>query len=145
MVDPTELVFDCDECDGAFKKTIFGFDWRFQRVKFGAKGCFIDVDEFDGLGVYCSEHCMRVHFPKEMAVHGIPVPPHRPDVGPVEVCALCERPVDMTRYHLAFCLDEWEVLPGAGGGKEVWDENVAVMCNTCAPTELIRQLLPFNF
>ena len=132
MFDATEMNFDCEACERSFKKNIFGLDRRFERVEFEASKYVIHVDGFDGLRCYCSENCMRTHFPREMAAQGIPIPHRRPVVGPVEVCARCRGPVDMTRYHLAFILDEWEVLP-EGGGQTLWDECVAVVCTTCVP------------
>ena len=136
MSDATEMDFECFECNRSFKKTVFNLDRRFERVEFAANANIIDVEDCEGLSCYCSELCMRVHFPKEMAAQGVPIPQQRPDLGPIEVCALCKGPVDMTQYHLTFLLEKWEDQGLAG--ETLWDEYVAVVCETCAPRRSVE-------
>lgn len=131
MADATEMDFECFECNRSFRKTVFNLDRRFERVEFAESANIIDVEDCEGLCCYCSEPCMRLHFPKEMAAQGVPIPQQRPDLGPIEVCALCKGPVDMALYHLTFLLEKWEDQGWAG--ETLWEEYVAVVCDKCAP------------
>jgi hypothetical protein len=126
-----ETDFECYECKRLFAKTVFNLDRRFERTEFQATQNIIDVEDCEGLCCYCSEHCMRAHFPSEMAAQGVPIPQQRPDIGPIEVCAICKGMVDMAQFHLTFLLEKWEDQGWAG--ETLWDEYVAVVCDTCAP------------
>jgi len=131
MTEHSETGYECFECNAMFRKHVFGLNRQFERVGFGTSMPVIDVEHSDGLTCYCSDRCMNIHFPKEMVNQGVPIPAVRPDIGPVEVCAVCKGPVDMLRWHLTFVLEEFEDMGWCAQPK--WSEYVAVVCNYCTP------------
>jgi len=56
-----------------------------------------------------------------------------PDIGPIELCSRCGKPVDMTKFHLTYVESileqEWERMSASVLESVV----LAVLCNACSP------------
>ena len=71
-----------------------------------------------------------------MAALRIRVPNQRPGVGPVEVCARCWGPGDMSNWHLVFLESDTNTKGTSVKPEEV--EYIATVCRTCAPVFTYR-------
>ena len=123
--------YECFECKKSFQTIVFSLNRQYERVEFEHSMPIISVEDAEGLTCYCSSVCMRLHFPKAMAEQNTPIPAQRPDLGPIEACAVCKGPVDMTRFHLAFELEKFK--DEGWSAQPLWQEYVAVVCSECAP------------
>jgi hypothetical protein len=110
-----------------FSGRVFELTRRWQYADLGFEGLSIEVFESLSLGVYCSVGCLRSQ--REELMAGIPIRPVV--VGPVDRCAECSGPVDMTEIHMAIVEEDY-ILSNDG-----IDENpalvLAVVCTTCSP------------
>ena len=123
--------YECYACDRAFRSRVFSLNRQFERVTFGSPMPIVSVEHADGLACYCSASCMNLHYPREMVKQQVPIPALQPDVGPVEVCAICKGPVDMTRLHLTFILEECKDMGWCF--QPTQSDCIAVVCDVCVP------------
>lgn len=63
------------------------------------------------------------------------VPIRRPGIGPVESCAKCGGPVDMSEFHLTYIEDEG-IDDGLSVSRTINVEYLAVVCKRCCPREV---------
>lgn len=124
--------FECCQCSTMFRRLLWSLDRSFERVEFGGPMPEVEVIGAEGIGNYCSCACMVAHVPKAMEDERVPIPAVPPSLGPVESCALCRGPVDMTRFHLTYGRCQVEQVSSMTM-RPLWSDTVAVICNTCRP------------
>ncbi|MGO4393416.1 hypothetical protein AB4Z46_18840 [Variovorax sp. M-6] len=124
--------FYCMTCNARFYKPLFDVTRAIERVHFFADGRWpeVDVTHAEGIGVYCSASCRALGLPALMAAERVPIPEHPPDIGPVEICARCSGPVDMTAFHLTY--SQCEIVYGETCGQASNLEYLAVVCDRCS-------------
>lgn len=127
--------YECFQCKRLFTRHVFGLTREREKVEFFEDSYpEISIEDAEGLTCYCSSACMYLHYPSVMAAQGVPIPKHRPQIGPTETCAVCQGPVDMTRWHLTYLTDEFEdnglVAQPLDTGHL---RTIAVVCDTCVP------------
>jgi hypothetical protein len=91
----------------------------------------VEIEDAEGIGVFCSQGCLDAGRAPVMNADGVSIPAVRPGIGPIESCAKCSGPVDMSEWHLTYtdgCLEEVH-----GGVKYLDVDYVAVVCRECAP------------
>lgn len=116
-----------------FPETWYDLSRALERVHYKSPWSLdeVEVQASEGIGVFCSQLCLDAGREAVMNASGVPIPAVRPGIGPVESCAKCARPVDMSDWHLTYtdgCLEE--------KGDEVRViavDYVAVVCRDCAP------------
>jgi hypothetical protein len=125
--------WQCAHCTVAFAGLVLTLNRAYERVHFSRlKGpARVEIQEAAGAAAYCSRSCFDLHLPLAMAELSIPIPRRRPSIGPVESCARCDRPVDMSDWHLTVTASlEFEL----DWGMQPLDvDYVAVLCRTCLP------------
>jgi len=119
-------------CEARFENPLFDVTRAMERVHFGPEGRLneVQVTHAEGFGVFCSAACRTKGIEALMAEEKVPVPRHPPDIGPVEVCAICSSPVDMTVFHLTYsqCEVDFRQLFGQPSDHEY----LAVVCDGCS-------------
>ncbi|MBP0622925.1 hypothetical protein [Cupriavidus consociatus] len=98
-----------------------------------------DVGDYLWMEEFCSCDCRAAARPSVLAKHDIPV--RYPGSGPVETCARCGAPVDMTAWHLAVYQIDMRivsdvVLQPTNGTL------LAVLCRRCCPAEAGAEVEP---
>ncbi|TCG02932.1 hypothetical protein BZM27_52185 [Paraburkholderia steynii] len=68
-----------------------------------------------------------------MASEGVPI--RRVGTTPIEMCAKCGGPVDMSEFHLAYLEDESKI-EGLFQARTVSLDYLAVICRQCRPLTL---------
>ncbi|KGR99292.1 hypothetical protein X946_1063 [Burkholderia sp. ABCPW 111] len=122
--------YDCFHCGRLFRTTVFEVIRERDRVYFDTDPPSVEVRESEGLECYCSRMCLDACAPIVMAREGTPISP--PGIGPVEVCARCKGPVDMTRFHLTYLASCAMYIGFAMQTLET--DYLAVVCNHCSIT-----------
>lgn len=124
--------FYCMTCNARFEKPLFDVTRAFERVDFCPDGRLpeIEITHAEGVGVDCSASCRAQGLPALMAGEQVPLPEHPPEIGPVEVCARCSGPVDMTAFHLTY--SQCEIVYGEACGQASNLEYLAVVCDRCS-------------
>jgi hypothetical protein len=89
------------------------------------------IEEHHWLEQYCSERCREARLETVMAREAVPI--RRPGLGPIELCAKCRSPVDMSRLHLTYL--ETKYIDEQGAFTPVDADYLAVLCRRCAPEE----------
>lgn len=132
MKEEDYLEFECCQCTTMFRRLLWSLDRSFERVEFGGPMPEVEVIGAEGVAEYCSCECMAAHVPTAMEGERVPIPAVPPTIGPVESCALCRGPVDMTTFHLAYGRSQVEQISNLSM-QPIWTDAVAVICNTCRP------------
>lgn len=127
--------FECMSCSKLFEQRWFDLGRSFERVHFRSPESFdeVEVGGAEGVGVFCSSGCLRAGRTGLMLDEGVPIPSIRPGIGPVEQCAKCRRPVDMSAWHLTYTEGEYLEEDGRFGIQTVDMQYVALVCRDCAP------------
>ena len=125
--------FECMTCGTMFERRWFDIGRSFQRVHFRSPGALdeIEVADAEGIGVFCSQDCLDAGRASLMQEQGVPIPSVRPGLGPVEKCAKCAGPVDMSAWHLTYTDGEYE--EEKNGVRAIEVDYIAVVCRQCAP------------
>jgi hypothetical protein len=72
--------------------------------------------------------------PEAMRQEQVPIPAIPPGIGPVEQCAMCKGPVDMSDFHLTYDKSHCErTTPLAMRPIDV--DCLAVVCKMCRPSQ----------
>ncbi|WP_155681571.1 hypothetical protein [Burkholderia stagnalis] len=122
--------YECFHCGRQFRTTVFEVIRERERMHFDTDPPTIEVQEAEGLECYCSCACLAARAPIVMAREKTPI--RSPGFGPVEVCARCEGPVDMTRFHLTYLASSAMHEGFAMRTLEV--DYLAVVCDHCSNT-----------
>jgi hypothetical protein len=109
MDDDGPMDFYCMTCNTCFEKPLFDVTRSMERVHFCAAPRLNEIEtrHAEGIGVFCSDTCRALGLPALMSTERVPIPGHPPGIGPVEICARCSGPVDMTAFHLTYSKCEW--------------------------------------
>ena len=125
--------FECMICGKMFEERWFDIGRAFERVHFRSPDALdeVEVSFADGIGVFCSQGCLDAGRATLMQEEGVPIPSVRPGIGPVEQCARCAGPVDMSDWHLTYT--DGQYLENQGGVRVIEIDYIAVACRECAP------------
>ncbi len=92
--------YECFTCSVRFKWRVFSITREWERVHFGKALPEIEIVGAEGLECYCSKPCLARRRDEVMVREGVPI--RYPDIVPVERCAKCGGPVDMSEFHLTY-------------------------------------------
>jgi hypothetical protein len=121
-------VFECYNCGRAFYSPVFNLSRESSRTHFDSAIPEIETRDAYVLECYCSASCREARRSLVMNNEGVPV--RRVGIGPVEPCAICGGPVDMTRFHRAYT--DTEDVPVSPFSMETLNaEFIAVVCSAC--------------
>lgn len=125
--------FECMTCGKMFERRWFDIGRSYERVHFRSPGApdEVEVADAEGIGVFCSQSCLDAGRAGLMKKQGVPIPSIRPGIGPVEQCAKCEGPVDMSAWHLTHTDGEYQEEPGFV--RSIDFDYLAVVCRKCSP------------
>src|SRR5512139_3381180 len=107
------MEFECIHCRKAFTGKWFDIGRAYERVHYSSPAALdeVEVADAEGIGVFCSSQCLEAGRGTVMLEQGVAIPAVRPGIGPIEECAKCRKPVDMSHWHLTFtdgCLEDEE-------------------------------------
>jgi hypothetical protein len=127
--------FECMLCRQLFEQRWFDLARSLERVHFRSPEAFdeVEVSDAESVGVFCSSGCLQAGRAQLMQDQGVPIPSVRPGIGPLEQCAKCHRPVDMSAWHLTYTECESLEEVGRFGIQTIELGYVAVVCRDCAP------------
>ena len=129
--------FECMTCGKMFERTWFDISRTRERVRYKSPTAVdeVEISFGDGIGVFCSRACLEGGRAAVMQEQGVPIPTDRPDIGPIEACARCSGPVDMSDWHLTFSEGK---LEGEGGSVATLEfDYLAVVCKRCSPSQSV--------
>lgn len=127
------IEFECMSCGVMFNRTWFEVSRGFERVHFNSPAALDEVETSlsENLSAACSRACHSTTRLAVMREQAVPIPTVRPSIGPVEACARCSGPVDMSDWHLTFGDAKMEE---EGWGAETLEfDYLAVVCKKCEP------------
>jgi len=134
------IEFDCATCGPKIGFALFDVAREYERMRYSgpteSDDVEIDVSSAASIAIYCSKVCRDQGRPVVMSEMRICPSIQPPSFGPVEVCARCAGPVDMSDWHLAIL--ESDTNTTALPFKPVEVEYIAVICRTCAPISTFR-------
>ena len=127
----------CNVCEQPLGNPQFGISRQFERTIFSKNDDLDEVEVIDSneIRAYCSSECLNKN--RDLLLAQENVRASYPGIGPVESCSRCGRPVDMTRFHMAWVEDEVEIQ-----GYEATPINaevLAVACDQCVPPSRATQ------
>ncbi len=133
------MEFECMNCGKMFTRKWYDLSRTYERVHYKSPTLLdeVEIEDAEGIGTFCSQQCLDVGRAPVMRDEGVPIPSARPGIGPVESCAKCSGPVDMSDWHLTYtdgCLEE-----DCGGVKTLEVDYLAVVCRECAPRADLEQ------
>lgn len=125
--------FFCETCGKPFRTPMFDVAKEYERTIFQEND---NMPEFEiigsvGIGEYCSKVC-RDQARGDLLLREN-VRATYPDIGPIEPCSRCGKPVDMTKFHLAYVESVLDLEPGHMSTNVLESVVLAVLCNTCSP------------
>lgn len=123
-------------CSKMFSSVWYDIGSRRERVIFSSPRALdeIEVLSAEGIGVFCSADCHQAGRSEVMRDQGVPIPSVPPDLGPVERCAKCKGPVDMSDWHLMYT--EGVIKETSSGIAALRESLLAVVCKKCSPSGL---------
>ncbi len=124
--------FECMYCRKMFTRKWHDLSKAFERVHYLSPPSLheVEIDGAHSIGVFCTQGCLDLGRAALMDTEGVPIPTVRPGIGPVESCAKCSGPVDMSDWHLTYtegCLIE----EPEGKSRILEVDYVAVVCREC--------------
>jgi hypothetical protein len=125
--------YECFTCLKRFRGRVFNNSPEWERVHYGAEIPEVEIEDAWGLECYCSRSCQKARRAEVMAREDVPI--RRPGIGPLEMCAKCLGPVDMTEFHLTYIEDE-TVDESTFVSRTVNLDYLAVVCRQCRPRAL---------
>jgi hypothetical protein len=111
---------------------IWSLDRAHERTEFMEPLPEVEIIDSCAVDCFCSRECLDAGLAAAMARQRVPIPASPACIGPVETCAVCRKPVDMTQFHLALGTSQCQELETIGM-QPVWYEPLAVVCTTCRP------------
>jgi hypothetical protein len=134
------IEFECATCGPKVGIALFDVAREYERLRYSGSTesdeVEIDVSSAASIAIYCSKLCRDQGRPLVMAAMHVSLPIHRPSFGPIEVCARCLAPVDMSDWHLTILESDTNTTGLPFKPFEV--EYIAVICRTCAPASTFR-------
>lgn len=125
--------FECMTCGKMFEWRWFDIGRSFERVHFSSPDALdqVEISGAESIGIFCSRGCLDARRLAVMQEQGVPIPARRPGIGPVEHCAKCAGPVDMSDWHLTYTDGVYQ--DEQVGVRTVELDYIAVVCRECAP------------
>ena len=122
--------FQCFACGAHFDGKLFDIAREYIRVIYNSPPQLHerDVHSADAIGEFCSSECRERGRSAVLARDGVSIPAMRPGIEPIEICARCSGPVDMSDWHVLITesdLDE--------SFRTLDSKYLAVFCATCEP------------
>jgi hypothetical protein len=127
------MTFECMQCSKLFERKWYEVSRAFERVHFMSPTRYdeVEVAYSEGIGEFCSQACLNLGLPTIMEQQCVPIPAVRPGIEPIESCAKCSGPVDMSDWHLTYTSGCFE---DTGSGIKILDvDYIVVVCRECAP------------
>lgn len=118
----------CCYCDDEFSVRVFEISREWHCIHFECRIPEVEINDSLSLEYYCSRFCLTMRKHEVMERAGIPI--RRAGIGPIERCAKCGGPVDMTRFHLAVVEEEYTC--DDCGIQMAQSIVLAVVCNRCS-------------
>jgi hypothetical protein len=115
-----------------FQSTVFEIIREWNRTHFEDDPPSVEIQGAWGLECYCSRECLNARRVAVMAAENVPI--RRPGIGPVETCAKCGGPVDMTCFHLTY-LESSSKNVTEFVSNTVSLDYLAVVCHQCHPID----------
>ncbi|MCK9381767.1 MAG: hypothetical protein M0P95_11990 [Sulfuritalea sp.] len=122
----------CDACEKPFRTPMFDISKGYERTIYdGNRMPEVEIIGSGTIAQYCSDPCRVKKISAVLAKENVRAT--YPDIGPVEACSRCGKPVDMTKFHLTYVDSDTE---------QDWDRMcatvtktvvLAVLCDACAP------------
>ena len=137
-MDNEEMEFECETCGAMFRDRLFGVSRAYERVIFSSPDALEEVHTgySECIANFCSSACLARGRSAAMRAQCVPIPAVRPGIGPVEACAKCKGPVDMSDWHLTFLEDEIDTSLNRFQPLNV--DYIAVVCRQCAPRAIAK-------
>lgn len=126
-----KLDFYCSRCDTPFRGIVWSVDRAHERTHFLEPLPEVEIIDSSSIDCYCSRQCLELGVAPAMAREQVPIPALRPDIGPIETCAICRTVVDMSEFHLAYSMSRYREAGWAM--QPLWYDLLAVVCNRCRP------------
>lgn len=130
-----EESYQCHWCGEMAGETLFAISREFERLCFtglsAGADITIDVDGSESIALFCSRKCRNQGGTAAMATQHVPIPATKPSLVPVEICAICHGPVDMSDWHLSFLKSDTNAWIKQHKRNEV--KYIAILCRKCAP------------
>jgi len=128
------MEFECMACSKMFSRLWFDISRSYDRVHYKHPRApdEVEVSMSEGIGIFCSAACLEASRDRVMRDQGVLIPRVRPGIEPIECCAKCAGPVDMSDWHLTFSEALLEEQAHARVGTHEF-EYLAVVCKRCAP------------
>lgn len=134
------IKFHCACCGPKTGYALFDIAREFERMQYqdqpNTPVVEIEVSSAESVAIFCSKICRDRGGPAILAGQRIRVPKTRPALGPIEICARCGYPVDMSDWHLVFLESDTNATGTPGKPDEV--EYIGVLCRNCAPLSTYR-------
>jgi hypothetical protein len=109
---------------------VFEVSREWKRVHFGKGLPEVEITDSISIEYYCSDVCLAISRADVMEHAGVPIRPT--GIGPIEACAKCRGPVDMTEFHLTYVEEEY-IVDESFGVKPVSTHYLAILCRRCRP------------
>jgi hypothetical protein len=135
MRDDSPTLYECENCAVTFSTRIFEIARAFEKVSYSRALPSVAVRNSESLANFCSADCRTKGRDAVMARYRVPV--LRVGIGPIEPCARCRGPVDMTEFHITFT--ESEMVERDVTILEPVDvDYLAVLCRNCQTADAVR-------
>lgn len=127
------MEFECETCEVMFRDRLFEIAREYERVIFSSPARLdeVEIKDSENIANFCCSKCLDSGRSSVMAAQRVPIPAERPGIGPIESCAKCSGPVDMSDWHLTFV--ESEVDTSGSGFRPIDVKYLAVVCRKCGP------------
>jgi len=122
--------FECETCGTMFRTMVYEIMKAFEKVNYAENDWpEVDVQCSENVANFCTKRCRDASLVVVLARDGVPV--RRVGIEPIEPCAKCGGPVDMSDFHLTYTEQDVEFHGFIGTPKDV--DYLAVLCRNCAP------------
>jgi hypothetical protein len=127
-VNNNDMEFECESCGVMFKETLYGIDREQNKVIFCDKGLLeVDIRSSENIANFCSHSCRERG--REAVMRKEQVPERRVGVEPIEPCAKCGGPVDMSDWHLTYVESDTRFTGDVGDTLDI--DYLVVLCKRC--------------
>ncbi|SOE63447.1 hypothetical protein SAMN05414139_02308 [Burkholderia sp. D7] len=92
--------FECENCGTLFGRHLFDIAKSLERVDYLGPIPSVEVEQEESAAYFCSTACRNNKRQTTMQQQGVPL--RRIGIVPIEPCARCGAPVDMTKFHVMF-------------------------------------------
>jgi hypothetical protein len=100
MKNEERMNFECEHCGTLFDRHLFDIAKSLEQVDYLGPIPSVEVEQEESVANFCSTACRNKKRQTTMQQQGVPL--RRIGIGPIEPCARCGAPVDMTKFHVTF-------------------------------------------